>query len=69
MANRFTLEYWMDDDLYIGRLKEVPGDFSQGDSLQELETNIRDAYDQVLEGEGEALPSVKVQTKDIVVEI
>ena len=69
MANRFTLEYWTDDNWYVGRLKEVPGVFSQGESLQELETNIRDAYNQVLEGEGKPLPSVKVRTKDIVVEV
>ena len=40
----FTLEYWIDEGWYIGRLKEVPGVFSQGATLQELEDNIRDAY-------------------------
>jgi len=29
---------------YVGRLKEVPGIFSQGETLQELEENIREAY-------------------------
>ena len=41
---KFTLEYWLDDDWYVGRLKEAPGVFSQGETLQELEENIRDAY-------------------------
>lgn len=41
---RLTLEYWPDDDGYVGRLREVPGVFSQGDTLAELEENIRDAY-------------------------
>lgn len=44
MPGQFTLEYWEDDGWYVGRLKEVPGLFSQGESLSELEENIRDAY-------------------------
>ena len=48
MAIKFTLEYWKDDDWYVGRLREVPGVFSQGETIRELETNIRDAYRLVL---------------------
>ena len=44
MCRSFTLEYWIDEDWYVGRLKEVPSIFSQGGSLLELEANIRDAY-------------------------
>ncbi len=44
MAGRFTLEYWIDDEWYVGRLREVPGVFSQGETLRELEENMRDAY-------------------------
>ncbi|MFL6197437.1 MAG: type II toxin-antitoxin system HicB family antitoxin [Thermoanaerobaculia bacterium] len=44
MRRSFTLEYWMDDDWFVGRLKEVPSVFSQGETLPELEENIRDAY-------------------------
>jgi predicted RNase H-like HicB family nuclease len=40
----FTLEYWRDDEWYVGRLKEVAGVVSQGQTLAELEENIRDAY-------------------------
>jgi hypothetical protein len=47
MVRYYTLEYWVDDGWYVGRLREVPGVFSQGVSLQELEENIRDAYQQV----------------------
>ncbi|HEX9669982.1 MAG TPA: type II toxin-antitoxin system HicB family antitoxin [Thermoanaerobaculia bacterium] len=46
---RLTLEYWPDDGGFVGRLREVPGVFSQGESLHELEDNIRDAYALVLE--------------------
>ena len=40
----FTLEYWQDEGWYVGRLKEVAGVMSQGQTLSELEENIRDAY-------------------------
>jgi predicted RNase H-like HicB family nuclease len=48
---RFTLEYWEDDGWYVGRLAEVPGVFSQGESLEELKKNIADAYMLVIETE------------------
>lgn len=34
----------MDEGWYVGRFKEVPGVMSQGETLAELEDNIRDAY-------------------------
>ena len=51
MERHFTLEYWMDDEWYVGKLKEVPCVFSQGETLDELETNIRDAYHLIVETE------------------
>jgi len=44
MLRHFTLEYWIDDDWYVGKLKEVPGVFSQGETLEELEENTKDAF-------------------------
>ncbi len=44
MLRHFALEYWLDGGWYVGRLKEVPGVFSQGETLYELEKNIQDAY-------------------------
>jgi predicted RNase H-like HicB family nuclease len=44
MAKYFALEYWLDNGWYVGRLKEVPGVFSQGQTLEELKENILDAY-------------------------
>ena len=43
-AINFTLEYWTDDGWYVGRLSEIPGVFSQGETLEELQENIREAY-------------------------
>jgi predicted RNase H-like HicB family nuclease len=45
MRRQFTLEYWRDGDWYVGRLLEVPGVFSQGESLDELRENIQEAYE------------------------
>jgi len=44
MLRHFTLEYWIDESWYVGRLREVPGVFSQGESLGELEENVLEAY-------------------------
>ncbi len=44
MIRHFTLGYWVDKGWYVGKLKEVPGVFSQVQTLEELEDNIRDAY-------------------------
>ena len=41
---QFTLEYWSDDGWFVGRLKEMPAVMSQGETLDELQKMIRDAY-------------------------
>ncbi len=69
MVRYFTLEYWTDEGWYVGKLKEVPGVFSQGASLEELEENIRDAYQLMMEEEEEVLPHTDVQTKELGVEV
>jgi predicted RNase H-like HicB family nuclease len=68
MRRRFTLEYWLDDDWYVGRLKEVPGVFSQGESLAELEENIQGAYDVVL-ADQEPMPAASAQFKELELDV
>lgn len=51
MPVRFQLEYWRDGRWFAGRLRHVPGVFSQGATLEELEDNIRDAYRMMLAGQ------------------
>jgi len=67
MKHEFTLEYWQDDGWFVGRLKEVPGVFSQGESLQELESNIEDAY-QLIVGSSDAPPR-SAQHKPLLLDI
>ena len=38
---QFTLEFWKDEDWYVGRLLEVPGVFSQGETIEELKKIFR----------------------------
>jgi predicted RNase H-like HicB family nuclease len=48
---KLTLEYWEDEEWLVGRLIEVPGVFSQGETLDELKKNIQDAYKLMLDSE------------------
>jgi len=69
MLKHFTLEYWIDDNWYVGRLKDVPGVFSQGESLEELEENVRDAYHLMVEVEIPHRCMAQSQTKEIGIEV
>ncbi len=68
MLRNFSLEYWLDNSWYVGKLKEVPGVFSQGETLEELEENIRDAYQLMMEEEI-SLPDKDIHVKVIGVDI
>ncbi len=48
MKRFFTLEYWQDEGWFVGKLKGIPGVFSQGKTLDELKENIIDAYRMML---------------------
>jgi predicted RNase H-like HicB family nuclease len=69
MRKSFTLEYWRDEDWFVGRLQEVPGVFSQGETLEELEENIRDAYGLVLAEQVPPLAPQETQHKEIEVDV
>jgi predicted RNase H-like HicB family nuclease len=65
---QLTLEYWPDGDWLVGRLREVPGVFSQGRNLEELQANVRDAYALMREAVIVPAPN-KAQTVPIGVEV
>ena len=48
----FQMEYWKDGPRFVGRLPQIPGVFSQGATLQELEENLGDAYRIMLDVQG-----------------
>ncbi len=68
MKRFFTLEYWQDDNWFVGKLREVPGVFSQGKTLAELKENIADAYRMMLETEREP-EHAGVRTLELGVEV
>jgi predicted RNase H-like HicB family nuclease len=69
MKHQFTLEYWQDDGWFVGRLKEVPGVFSQGETLDELERNIEDAYQTVMSSGPMDPPPASAKAKPVLLDI
>ncbi len=67
MIRNYTLEYWNDDGWFVGKIKEIPGIFSQGATLEELEDNIKEAYKLILAEPQATHPGIK--TKEISVEV
>jgi predicted RNase H-like HicB family nuclease len=67
MPQSLILEYWRDDNWFVGRLRGIPGVFSQGETLDELEENIRDVYKLMTEDEEPAPADAK--TKELVLEV
>ncbi len=66
MTTTFVLEYWQDDGWYVGKLKGFPGVFSQGETIEKLETNIADAYQMMLEADDQS--PANAQTKPLVID-
>ena len=56
MERHFTLEYLIDEGWYVGRLKGVDGVFSQGETLDALEKNVKEAYHLMMTEEEAVLP-------------
>ncbi len=63
MKHSFTLEYWKDGKWYVGKLREVPGVFSQGKTIGELEKNIREVYKLMTEDIKSDRPKTSIKTK------
>ena len=44
MGKHLTMVYWKGDKFWLGKLREYPEVMTQGETIKELEENIRDAY-------------------------
>ena len=44
MKPTMTMLYWKSDKFWLGKLLEHPEIMTQGEALEELEENIKDAY-------------------------
>ena len=65
MSLRFQLEYWKDGAWFVGRLPQVPGVFSQGATLEELEDNVREAYRMMIDEQAEIRIEGAVLSREI----
>ena len=44
MKTRMSMIYWRGEEFWLGKLLEHPEIMTQGETLEELEENIKDAY-------------------------
>ena len=44
MKPKMTMLYWKSDKFWLGKLLEHPEIMTQGETIEELEENIKDAY-------------------------
>ena len=44
MDRRLTMVYWKGEHFWLGKLLERPEVMTQGETLEEIEKNLRDAY-------------------------
>lgn len=44
MKPKMTMVYWKSDKFWLGKLFEHPEIMTQGETLEELEENMKDAY-------------------------
>lgn len=69
MTVKFTLEHWLDDGWYIGKIKEIPGIFSQGETLDELKDNLREAYQMMMEEEEDIKTDLNIMESELEIEV
>jgi len=48
--------YWQDEEMWSGYLEEYPDNMTQGESLDELQNNLREVYHDLASG---VIPSVR----------
>lgn len=63
---KITILYWKEDGWYVGKLKEFPDVFSQGQTLDELVENLKDAYELVKE---EDFPNAELKVTETQLEL
>ena len=44
MNKRLTMVYWKGEQFWLGKLLEYPEIMTQGETAEELEANLKDAY-------------------------
>jgi predicted RNase H-like HicB family nuclease len=62
---QFTLDYWRDGEWLVGRIREIPGVFSQGKTMEELTANIIDAYRMMRQEHNSIVPVKQYKTREL----
>ena len=44
MGEKLTMVYWKSDQFWLGKLLEHPEIMTQGETIEELEENLKDAF-------------------------
>ena len=55
--------YWQDGDMWLGYLEEYPDYMTQGESLEELQENLKDIYKDITGG---CIPCVRKRAELVV---
>ena len=55
-TNTVRYVYWQDGEMWLGYLDEFPDYMTQGETLEELQKNLRDIYDDLTGGK---IPGVR----------
>ena len=48
MSSKLTLIYWKSEKFWLGKLLEHPEIMTQGETIEELEENVKDTYLQIV---------------------
>lgn len=48
MSRTLTMIYWKGDRFWVGKLLDHPEIMTQGETIEELEENLKDAYQMML---------------------
>ena len=48
MHKKLTMVYWNGDKFWLGKFIEYPEIMTQGETIEELEENLRDAYSMMI---------------------
>jgi predicted RNase H-like HicB family nuclease len=54
--NTLRYVYWQDGDMWLGYLEEFPDYLTQGESMEELQENLKDLYGDLTSGQ---IPGVR----------
>jgi predicted RNase H-like HicB family nuclease len=66
MISSYTLVYWNDKGLYVGKIREMPGIYSEAETLDKLVKNLQITYQQLMVNQPEPKSLLNVKTMPIV---